>query len=382
MSGLHSPITGTVLLADTPHSLSDGVNRWPVVDDIPFLRLGRDELIRDTLTCLDLGDRDGALMLLLADQDDWWDGPVPDKRARQELVRKRDTLTLRDAMALLAYGRVGDYFAHRWSDPTFLAGLALIETHWPAPARAFELACGIGHYLRELERCGVSVTGADIVFSKLWLARHWIVSPAARLLCFDAAGSWPTGNDAYDLVLCQDAFYFLEPKDRILAALERAAGEGGVLLVGHIHNVDRANESAGRGLTVAALRNLFPNALCYDDAELTRALAYGRTPRLATPDTLRNAEAFAVAAGASKASHPGHAGIAVPAPDRTLRRNPLYGECAERGVVVWPSDRYAREYGDLATYPRTTTAPLRVVAAAASKEAVRRREFVDLPERW
>jgi hypothetical protein len=213
-SDLRSPETGAPLRPDTPWSLAAPGERWPMVDGIPYLRTGRAALAAEALARLDRRDETGALAALLADQDDWWDGPAPDEAALRELVHERDRLSLRDAMERLAYGRVGDYFAHRWSDPTFLAGLALIEAHWPSPSAAFELACGIGHYGRELGRRGIAWTGADVVFSKLWLARHWVLGPGTRLVCFDAASPWPV-TDTYDLVLCQDAFYFLEPKPAI-----------------------------------------------------------------------------------------------------------------------------------------------------------------------
>ena len=71
--GLLSPITGGRLEADTRHSLADGNDeRWPVIDGIPYLRTGRDSLRREALDHLDRGDREGALVLLLGDQDGWW----------------------------------------------------------------------------------------------------------------------------------------------------------------------------------------------------------------------------------------------------------------------------------------------------------------------
>ena len=177
--------------ADTAHSVRDEAGRrWPVAGGIPFLRHGRQELAAEALARLDAGDGEGALALLLADQDAWWRGETADPAALRELVRRRADLSLREAMRLLSWGPVADYFAHRWSDPTFLSGLALVEAHWRSPASGFELACGIGHYLRELSRRGVHCLGADVVFAKCWLAKHW-VAPDAEYVVFDAAATWP-----------------------------------------------------------------------------------------------------------------------------------------------------------------------------------------------
>ena len=380
-SGLLSPVTGAALVPDGPHALRepDG-KRWPVVDGIPFLRTGRDALSAHALERLDAGDRAGALAALLGDQDDWWTGPAPDPADLARLAAGADSLTLRDAMGLLGFGRVGDYFAHRWSDPTYLAGLALIEAHRGEIGRCFELACGIGHYGREFVRRGASYAGADVVFAKLWLARHWVVGPDARLVCFDAASPWPVAEGGFDLVLCQDAFYFLEPKDEVLARLRGLAAADGWLAVGHVHNREAENYSAGRAVTADEIAARFPDGVVYDDGELTRALQDARAPVPRAPGELRHVEAFAVAAGPGLRRQPRalDAGFAMPPQGAALRANPLY-DAGAPPRIRFPSERYAAEYGPLATYPATFAEPADAAARAA---AARRRALVDLPERW
>ena len=368
------------MIADSGHSVRDAAGRrWPAPDGIPFLRVGREALASDALVLLDAGDRVGALVLLLADQDDWWRGATAEPAALRELVERCDTLSLREAMGLLAWGPVADYFAHRWSDPTFLAGLALIEAHVPAPAIAFELACGIGHHLRELSCRGSAVTGVDVVFAKLWVARHWVV-PAARLLCLDATQEWPLPPGGFDLVACHDAFYFLEPKSVILTRLERLLAPAGVLAIGHIHNSEWPNLSAGSGMNAAELATMFPGAALYDDAELTRALAEARSPAIATPEELAGVEAFAIAGGPGlTAARAVVGGLALPPAGAALARNPLYDDDCR---VAWPSPRYRQEYGPRATYPMQTGAPLTTIHDVAHEAQARRRELVHLPERW
>ena len=304
---LRSPVTGRPLAPDTAHSLADDAGgRWPVIDAIPYLRVGRDDLVGEALGRLDRGDAAGALVELLRDADDWWDERPPERGALHELLAARDRVTLREAMAALGFGRVGDYFAHRWSDPTFLA----------AP--------------------------------------------------------WPIGDAAFDLVLCQDAFYFLEPKPAILARLRAAVADGGALLVGPIHNGEAPNHSAGAGVTAGALARLFPDAAAYDDAELTRSAAEGRAPVARAPAALRHAEAFAVAEGA-----PARAPVDLAAASRGAPcRNPLYAGEDGRWVVRWPSERYRAEYAALATYPPEDA------SSGPTPDGLRRRVFLDLPERW
>lgn len=369
MIRFRSPGSGWHLEPDTPHSLRDAAGeRWPVIDGIAYLRAGSEALAAAVLERLDAGDRRGALLLLLAENDRWWTEPPPPREQLRRLVDEQHRLTLRDAMALLGWGRVGDYFAHRWSDPTFVAGLTLMDAHWPEPDSAFELACGIGHYLRALAQAGVAAVGADVVFAKLWVARHW-VAPEATLLCFDADQPWPVDLRT-DLAFCHDAFYFLQQKRRVAAALRAVAP---AVLLAHVHNRDAANFSGGSGMTLGEVRQLFPAATLYADEALTEAGVAGRLPDEGAGETT---EAFAVAVGARRRHQAGS--FAAPQPGAALRRNPL---CQPNGPA-WPSDRYRDEYAGRATYRCDPALPERVTMAPQWLDAVRRRDLVDLPERW
>ena len=381
-TALLSPVTRAVLAAEGPNLLRDVDGRlWPQIDGIPYLRTGRDALVAEAANRLRADDCDGALALLLADQDDWWTGAKPDPDALDRLIRHQDKLSLRDAMDLLGFDRVGHYFAHRWSDPTFLAGLAILEAHWRPTATAFELACGIGHYGRDLLRRGVGFTGVDVVFSKLWLARHWVLPPEATLICFDAASPWPIAEQRFDLVFCHDAFYFLEPKAVILEALRGLQAPDGRLALSHIHNAETNNLSAGRAMTADAVEAMFPLATVYDDAELTHALAEARAPRAAPVGTLRGVEAFSLEDGPSQPAQALGGGLAMPPPSAALRVNPLYQRDAHGLAVAWPTPRYAAEYAGRATYPPRLAAGVEGPDPCNS-DAIRRRIFVDLPERW
>lgn len=340
-----------------------------MVDGIAYLRGGSQDRAREALALLDRGQRTEALILLLAEQDRWWDGPLPDTAALHRLVAARDRLSLREAMALLSYGRVGDYFAHRWSDPTFVAGLALMDACWPHPRSAFELGCGIGHYLRELRRIGVAATGADIVFSKLWLARHWVVGSDVALICMDAALPFAV-TGPFDLALCHDAFYFFEDKGRVAHALRALASQ---LLLAHIHNSDAANLSSAAAIDAAELARLFPDAALFADEELTRAAVAGDAPRPLDGTT----EAFAVASPPCAAG-PAFGRLACPPDGTPLRRNPLLAASG----IAWPSPRYAAEYGPRATYRPDASLPATTMMRGRWRDAVARRELIALPERW
>ncbi len=383
---LASPLTGQPLAVDTPHSLAAAGERWPVLDGIPFLRADRGVLAGRALAALDAGRREDALAALLADQDNWARTLPPNEDACRALVRDAAGLTFREAMERLAFGPVAAYFAHRWSDPTFLSGLALAEAHGvtdPDSGAVFELACGAGHYLAEFARAarpvaGGNVAGGDLVFAKLWLARHWL-APGAKLVCFDAAAPWPLRDGSAATVFCHDALYFLPSKPHVAAEMRRVAGPGGRVLVGHAHNALVDNLSSGEPLTPAGYAALFDAPLLYDDRELTAALVEARAPCPADAEALAAAPAVALASGAGQ-PRPVLGALALPAPGTELRRNPLY----DAGQVRWPSERYEREYGPLATYPVRAEGPEQALVGAdpATDALARRRVLLALPRRW
>lgn len=384
---LRSPATLRKLRCDGPHALIDDAGgRWPVIDGIPYLRLGREALVQTALAALDAGDAEMATVTLLSDRDDWASGPSADPAALRILVAERHGIGFRDAMRHLAFGPVADYFAHRWSDPTYLSGLALAQAHWRPYPQVTELACGAGHFLRAFGRSAAAVTGIDVVFSKLWLARHWI-APGAKLLCCDATRPWPLHDASADLVFCHDALYFLTDKAVVVAEMRRVAGPGGTLLCGHAHNAEADNFSSGAPLSPRGYADLFGGAQLYDDAELTAALVARRAPRARSPAALRNADAIAIAAGAA-AAEPARVAVGEltePPSGAVLPRNPLYAEEPDGSCVRrFPSERYAAEYAPLATYPERVTARPLVVAGAdpADDALIRRRVWLDLPDRW
>ena len=365
MIPLLSPTSGQPLAADTPHSLSDGWGgRWPVVDGIPYLRTESEGLVALALEHLDAGRPDEALVALLTDQDGWWTGPATDLSELRRLVAERDTLTLRDAMALLRFGPVADYFAYRWSDPTYLAGLALLEAHWTGPDTAFELACGIGHYLRELTGRGVACLGADVVFAKCWLAKHW-VARQAEYVVFDAGATWPIGAARFDLVQCHDAFYFMPRQAFVADRLRAAVAPGGTLAVSHVHNSGYAKGAKGPAKRADEWAALFPDATVHDERALLDALIDAGAP---APIGWRDdpaVEAWSLVEGGGPARAVA-GGLALPPEGAALRRNPLLGEEGVR----WPSDRYRDEYADGCVW------------AGTIGDDIRTRRLVDLPERW
>ena len=143
---------------------------------------------------------------------------------------------------------------------------------------------------------GVDAAGGDVVFSKLWLARRF-VAPHARLVCFDAAASWPIASGTYDLMHVHDALYFLPNKPFVARQLRRVARASGTIAISHAHNAAVPNLSAGEPLDRAGYAALFPDAAAYDDRALCDAVVTGSVPTLGTNADLERADALAFVAG-------------------------------------------------------------------------------------
>ena len=332
----------------------------PVVDGIPYARTGRPDLRDRVVGLVGDGDVDGARVALLSDADDWWDSAPP---PAAQLAEVAAATTLREAMALLGMGRVGDYFAHRWSDPTYLSGLALLQQHWPGERPVVEIACGTGHFLRELVRRGASdVVGVDVVWAKLWLAQRF-VCPQARYVCADVTDLPDLGVPGPAYVLCHDALYFVEDKAAAVRGMRAVAGPAGTVVVGHAH----VGDPHGLPLAAQEWADLLGTDLLYDDDELTSALLDRRPPTASSPGELEASEAVALVAGDPLAPAP----VDLGEPLGPLRLNPLYVD----GRLTWPSERYAAEYGPLSGYLPQCAEPL-------PADAARRRVLVDLPEGW
>ncbi len=373
-----SPASGAALHRTAPHVLAAGDERWPVIDDIPFLRLDRRALADRALAAIDAGDASRAAAILLTDQDPFAPDAPPSVEDNLALLAAEPHLSFREAMARLRLGRVADYFAHRWSDPTFLSGLVLATAFMRGPV--LELACGAGHFIPELARAGLDPVGADLVFAKLWLCRHFI-APDATLVCFDAQRPWPLRSRSFGGAFCHDAFYFLPDKPTVVAEMRRVCATDAVVAIGHAHNVLVDNHSAGLPLAPVDYAELLDgDVTLFDDRVLTATFVSGMEARGATPASLADAEAISLLSPGSARLHPERL---ERQPRGTLRLNPLYRRDAgaSDARIAWPSERYAAEYGPLATYPATWTGA-DTIAPDHNPEAVRRRIYLDLPARW
>lgn len=361
----HHPVGGEPLTADTPHSLAGGGDRFPVCAGIPYLRAGRDEVRDESLRLLDAGDEDGGLAVLLTDQDPFAPLPPPTVAECRSLVAdvRADRCKLREAMERLKFGPVADYFAVRCCTPTFLSGLGLLS-QCGGRLPVVEVACGVGQLLREPKRRCETVAGIDLVFSKLWLARRFVLGDDVPLACADL-GSRAVEPTTAVTVLCHDAFYFVPDKPAGAAALKRLAGAGGRVLVGHAHVAGGDNGGvAGNLLTAAGYADLFPRCVTFDDAAFTQGHLTGEHVEPDYPEAIEAVSLAWRAEGEITAFHQPDA-YADPFEGTRLVVNPLLAEDGGRLTPRWPTPKFAAEYAG-ADYLTGEAAPFDEVMRAAA----------------
>lgn len=377
---LRSPTNGRPLEPAGDDLLTDGDTLWPCLDGIPYLRVGRDALRGAAVEAIRAGDRVEALALLLADRRH--DG-IPPAAHADALTVARGVGSAARAMDLLSYGGMSWYALHRWCQPTFLSGLALLESHADAGGVLMEVGCGTGQFLWSWSRSAPhsTVIGGDIVFSHLWIAHRFAI-PHANLLCFDVEARFPLATGVADTVFAHDAFHYFTDKSHVLSELRRV---GRRTLLGHVHNAAYPNLSAGTPLDVDSYLDLTRPDAVFDDDALTWT-ALGREPApAASIAALRRSAACALAMGDPPRTT---AHVTLPPAGTPLRLNPLLAT----GEPVWPSEKFADEFVGDWRYLSEMTAPdaavLRRAEAGATgsdpevDDLARRRVVLDLPERW
>ena len=368
----YDPVTGAQLARDTPHSFAADGTRWPVAGGIPYLRAGHEALRDEALAALDAGDETAALVLLLADHDGVASAPPPSDDTLSALIAS--DASFREAMATLNFGPAADYYAHRWSAPTFLSGVALAALYAPREQPFIEVCCGTGQLLRELAVRGYRTAGVDRAFSKLWLGRRYL--SLETLVCADAE-ALPVTFAEGGSVMIHDALHLIADADKplVVAAMARSARSGAVL-AGHCHVADRpCTGEVGSPLSPAEWHGLLPDAALLDDTTLTEWFVSMGTKDVTLLDPAESVAAVALAAGPRVAMP-----VPVWVPALDLSPNPLLGSDGNGGLMPhWPSETFASAYADahyLASNDRNAEATLPTAVRHA------RRSMIPLPPRW
>src|SRR5215475_159961 len=261
---LQCPYCGGSFELDGGHSLrmsGDEVNTgvlrcqcagYPVVDGIPVLMAAY--------------AGDAAFQRLLSDDPElalFASLELDEERqaAFLQFLARNDAGNYRDCLEIFLPGDEGPYFVHRFANPTYLVGQAILRAIGSDrrcfTRRAIDLAGGSGHLTRALCQIagGAEVFLAETNLWKLWIARRFI-APDLIPVCCDAESPLPFKRGAFSLAFCSDAFHYIWSKRQLACEMMRMVGDDGVIVVNHAHNALAPNYSAGLPLAPRWWRNL------------------------------------------------------------------------------------------------------------------------------
>jgi SAM-dependent methyltransferase/uncharacterized protein YbaR (Trm112 family) len=368
LSVLECPFCGAALQVEesAPSEWRDGALHYgmlhckccvyPVVDGIPYIQTGR--RAQEALRLIGARQGERALVLLLEAEH-----VLPERLS--PLLRDEPSVTFRSALELLSRDAEGTYLLYRFSDPTYLAGKALVdavgqdERCWTR--RVLDIGGGTGHLTRTLSAraCDGSVILADVAFWKLWLARRFI-SPHCQPVCCDANKPLPFASDEFSFVFCSDAFHYVWGRRMLASEMTRLVGDTGIVALAHLHNAMVDNPSAGMPLDPPGYRHLFRNVPCrlIGDRTLLDAALHGGVVDLsmnsANDSALADDQALGLVASRAPdvfqrfeimSTNREHAGLAL---------NPLYHPEQSDGPGVvkrrFPSEYYEMEFAECKRY--------------------------------
>jgi SAM-dependent methyltransferase/uncharacterized protein YbaR (Trm112 family) len=225
---------------------------YPIVDGIPMLTAayGGDTSFQKLLA----EDPERALYVALELDEER-------QSAFGRLLAQGDEGTYRDWVEVFTPGNEGPYFVHRFANPTYLVGQAILRTvggdRRCFARRAIDLAGGSGHLTHALCQVadGAEVFLAETNFWKLWIARRITAPNCIPVLC-DAEAPLPFKPGSFSLAFCSDAFHYIWSKRQFANEMSRLVGEDGVIVVNHAHNALQENYSVGLPLAPRWWRNL------------------------------------------------------------------------------------------------------------------------------
>jgi len=334
---------------------------YPVLDGIPILIA--DDATRQAMHTLEAGGAEDALMGVLGGS-----GSAAPPELLRGLVRG-EVETYQEALSLLCGDAEGTWFLHHFSDPTYVAAEALLraiaQDGWPVRGRMLDLCGGAGHLARVLHTLSGRDGGgapdtvlADLHYWKLWLARRYTASEVASVCC-DANHPLPFTEETFSLVLLLDAFPYVWHKRLLADEMMRLAGDGGIVVMPHLHSASGENFSAGDTLTPAAYQRLFARlgARLFSDRRILDDVLDRRVVDLShdvTPEGLGDEGSLTLIATRRSELYRRYELRPPRGIDGEVAVNPLY-RIEKRGgasilTLEFPTPEYEAEFGDCRRY--------------------------------
>jgi len=228
-------------------------SHYPVLAGIPILLANH--AVQEALHWFETEDKDQALFTMLGLKE-------PGHEEMRRLAASGARLSFRHTVHCLCEQAEGEYLIHRFADPTYRVSKASLHALGSDAQRfsrpVLDLCGGTGHLTRVLCRTfrRNPVMLADRDFWKLWLSKR-TTAPDCLPVCCDAERPLPFKSHAFSLIVCSDAFHYIESKSSLVLEIIRVLEQMGLLVVSHLHNAACQNYSAGTPLHPEEYRELF-----------------------------------------------------------------------------------------------------------------------------
>lgn len=344
---------------------------FPVVDGIPVLMA--DDTARAAIVALEAGQADHARDLMLGLD-------APRAAALRALLDRSEPATYRELIAVLSPDAEGTYFIYRLSDPTFVMADGVLRALGQNAALTagwvIDVCGGSGHLTRTLMQLqaasatpGPGTVLADMFYAKLWLAAR-VTSPGCHPVCCDGNHPLPFASGQCSLAVLSDAFPYIWHKRLLAGELMRLVGEGGTVVMPHLHSALGWNYSAGMPLTPAAYADLFAplSPRLFRDADLQTALLERQAVDLdqaVTPEAMGAENSLTLIASRDAALFRRYTVTDDPQVHGAIVVNPLYVVSPQghgsRLTLTFPTPEYGDEFADCRRYlPDTVDLPVDV----------------------
>jgi len=329
---------------------------FPIVDGIPVIHLEASAVA--AREHLDAGHADLARRALFGLDDA---PPV-----HFEEIAASPSATYRDIVEALGPGFEGGYFLYRFSDPTYLVSHAVVRavagTVLSDGGRAIDVCGGSGHLTRALlDLSTPPPVLADLHFSKVWLGRRFTAPPCEGVCC-DGNAPLPFARGAFRFAVCSDAYHYIWAKRLFASEIMRLADTGdtrSAIVIGHTHNAEQWNPSAGMPLPPDAYRDVFEDLAprLFGETSLLADIVGGGPLDLSRhegEDALDRELALTLVASRHPGVFSAHGLDALATASGEFRVNPLYAASSEgdqvRLTLRFPSHDYEQEYGACRQY--------------------------------
>lgn len=362
-----SPFNGNNLVQHSNHLMTDGENLFPVFDNIIYMR-DRDEIRLPAIQMIFRDQYDKALRHLLRDQESN-STRVPPTASDLGEVEIPGNLSMGKMMQLLNYGPAAHEYHHLWSLPCFMAGLSLMMLTVQEDRPVLDMACHTGHNLRHLESHGFDTMGVDVVFSRLYLARHWM-EVKAPLVCADVQRSIPIEFFEANTVLFLNELEHLRHQERTLRGLRTLATSLGSLAVSTDECPPMQIVSPDVQVDYDRALQLSPDGHIYTEDMLLQ-MWFTRMERPSLQQAPENGDtAIAWIEGQMN-----HSLYPLGKPAGTLTVNPLLSPGAR--VPDFPNSSFQKKYEKKLTYMTQAMGE-----HLDQTSQYRHRVLLDIPERW